>query len=69
MVAGPYLSRQVQNSGALYGTFALVLALIGWIYLVSLALILSAEVNVTPTCDLSAEVNVIPTSLEVLCPV
>jgi YihY family inner membrane protein len=46
VLAGPYLSNKVQNAGALYGTFALVLALIAWIYLVSLAVMLSAEVNV-----------------------
>jgi YihY family inner membrane protein len=46
VLAGPYLSRKVQNANALYGSFALVLALIAWIYLVSLAVMLAAEVNV-----------------------
>lgn len=46
LVGGPYVSHRVEAAGALYGTFAIVLAALAWIYLQALALMLSAEINV-----------------------
>ena len=41
-----YVSRVVTNTSATYGAFALVLGLIAWIFLASLALVFSAEIDV-----------------------
>jgi membrane protein len=44
---GTYLvTRLLTGAPAAYGTFGLVLGLIGWIYLLSLVIVLAAEVNV-----------------------
>jgi YihY family inner membrane protein len=41
-----YVVHQVKHANALYGVFGVVLASIAWIYLVSLVVMLSAEINV-----------------------
>jgi hypothetical protein len=41
-----YVSRVVANNDDTYGAFALVLGLIAWIFLASLAIVLSAEIDV-----------------------
>lgn len=46
LLAGPFVSQRVESAGALYGTFAVVLAALAWIYIQALALMLSAEINV-----------------------
>lgn len=45
-MGGPYVSHRIESAGAVYGTFALVLAALAWIYLQALAFMLSAEINV-----------------------
>lgn len=41
-----YVSHQVHGSSAIYGSFAIVLGLIAYIYLAAVVIVLSAEVNV-----------------------
>jgi YihY family inner membrane protein len=41
-----FVVHEVQHGSALYGVFGVVLATIGWIYLVALVVMLSAEINV-----------------------
>ncbi|MDE3203259.1 MAG: YihY/virulence factor BrkB family protein [Acidobacteriota bacterium] len=41
-----YVVHEVRHGSAMYGIFGVVLATIAWIYLVSLVIMLSAEVNV-----------------------
>jgi membrane protein len=41
-----YVVHEVQHGGALYGVFGVVLATIAYIYLVTLVLMISAEINV-----------------------
>ena len=41
-----YVSRVVANNDDTYGAFALVLGLIAWIFLASLAIVFSAEIDV-----------------------
>ena len=41
-----YVANIVQGAGATYGTFALVLGLLAWIYLAAVGVVLAAEVNV-----------------------
>ena len=41
-----YVSRVVTNTDATYGAFALVLGLIAWIFLASVAVVFSAEIDV-----------------------
>ncbi|MHB1809417.1 MAG: YihY/virulence factor BrkB family protein [Solirubrobacteraceae bacterium] len=43
---GLYASHELKNMGPLYGTFALVLALIAWLYLAAHLTLLAAELNV-----------------------
>jgi len=40
-----FVGREVKGSGATYGVFALVLGLIGWLFLAAIGVVLSAEVN------------------------
>ncbi len=46
LIGGPYVSHRIEAAGALYGTFALMLAALAWIYLQALSLMLAAEINV-----------------------
>lgn len=41
-----YVRNVVTGSGATYGVFAVVLGLLGWIYLAALGVVLGAEINV-----------------------
>jgi membrane protein len=41
-----YVGHQVQNAGTVYGTFALVIGLLSWIYLGAHIILLAAETNV-----------------------
>lgn len=43
---GLYLSHELRHLGPLYGTFALVLGLLAWLYLGAELMLLAAEVNV-----------------------
>jgi uncharacterized BrkB/YihY/UPF0761 family membrane protein len=45
-VGGWYVSHEVQGASATYGTFALVIGLLSWIYLGALLLVYCAEINV-----------------------
>lgn len=45
-LAGLYISHELKHMGPLYGTFALVLGLLAWLYLCAQATLLSVEVNV-----------------------
>jgi membrane protein len=40
-----FIGREVKGADATYGTFALVLGLIGWLFLAAMGVVLSAEVN------------------------
>lgn len=40
-----FVAHEIKHANALYGTFALVLAAVGWIYVQALALMLAAELN------------------------
>jgi membrane protein len=46
LVGGLYIHHVVERSSNTYGTFALVIGLVSWIYLVTYATLLSAEANV-----------------------
>lgn len=41
-----YVVHEVQHGSALYGVFGVVLATLAWIYLIALAIMVSAEINV-----------------------
>lgn len=41
-----YVARVVKNAGSAYGVFALVLGLLGWIYIGAVGIVVSAEINV-----------------------
>ena len=41
-----YVGNVVKGAGATYGVFALVLGLLGWIFLAAVGIVLSAEINV-----------------------
>lgn len=43
---GRFVSHEVTHGSALYGAFGVVLAAIAWVYLVSLSVMIAAEVNV-----------------------
>lgn len=45
-IGSRYVVHEVQHGSALYGVFGVVLATIAWIYLVSLVVMFSAEINV-----------------------
>ena len=46
LVGTAYVGRVVKGTGATYGAFALVLGMIGWLFLASVAIVLSAEIDV-----------------------
>jgi membrane protein len=46
LVGGWYVSHEVKNASAVYGTFALVIGLLAWIHLGATFVVLGAEVNV-----------------------
>lgn len=45
-LGGLYVSHELKHTSPLYGSFALVLGLLGWLYLCAHATLLSVEVNV-----------------------
>jgi membrane protein len=45
-LGGWYVARQLSRAGATYGTFALVIGLLSWLYLASTVTLLAAELNV-----------------------
>lgn len=47
-----FVTHELKHAHVLYGTFALVLGAIGWVYLQSIALLLAAEINVVVTLRL-----------------
>jgi YihY family inner membrane protein len=49
LVGGWYISHEVKNASAVYGTFALVIGLLAWIHLGSMFVVLGAETNVVRT--------------------
>jgi membrane protein len=46
LVGGWYISHEVKNASAVYGTFALVIGLLAWIHLGATFVVLGAETNV-----------------------
>jgi YihY family inner membrane protein len=46
---GWYISHEVKNASAVYGTFALVIGLLAWIHLGAMFVVLGAETNVVRT--------------------
>ncbi len=46
VVGGWYISHEVRNASAVYGTFALVIGLLAWIHLGAMSVVLGAEANV-----------------------
>ena len=51
LVGGLYIRHVLERSSNTYGTFALVIGLISWIYLIAYATLLSAEANVVAHHD------------------
>lgn len=49
VVGGWYISHEVKNASAVYGTFALVIGLLAWIHLGAMFVVLGAETNVVRT--------------------
>jgi YihY family inner membrane protein len=49
LVGGFFVAHAVQHAGNVYGTFALVIGLLSWIYLTTLVTLLAAEANVVAT--------------------
>lgn len=49
---GLYISHELRHNGPLYGTFALVLGLLAWLYLGAQLTLIAAEVNVVLDCRL-----------------
>ncbi len=49
VIGGWYISHEVKNASAVYGTFALVIGLLAWIHLGSMFVVLGAETNVVRT--------------------
>ncbi|MGH2650863.1 MAG: YihY/virulence factor BrkB family protein, partial [Actinomycetota bacterium] len=45
-LGGYYVSRQLQGAGEVYGTFAVVIGLLAWIFIGAQVTLLAAEVNV-----------------------
>lgn len=45
LVGGYYVARTLQGAGQTYGTFAVVIALLAWLYLESQLVLLAAELN------------------------
>ena len=48
-LGGWYVARQLGRASATYGTFALVIGLLSWLYLASVVTLLAAELNVVRT--------------------
>jgi YihY family inner membrane protein len=46
VIGGWYISHEVKNASAVYGTFALVIGLLAWIHLGAMFVVLGAETNV-----------------------
>jgi hypothetical protein len=46
LVGGYYVGHTVRNAGNVYGTFAIVIGLLSWIYLSTTVALLSAEIDV-----------------------
>ncbi|HET6171290.1 MAG TPA: YihY/virulence factor BrkB family protein [Gaiellales bacterium] len=44
-VGGYYVSHQLQHASSTYGVFALVIVLLGWLYLAAMIAVLAAELN------------------------
>jgi YihY family inner membrane protein len=49
LLGGYYVGHTLRNASAVYGTFALVIGLLAWIYLAAHVVLLAAEVNVVST--------------------
>jgi YihY family inner membrane protein len=49
LLGGWYISHEVKNASAVYGTFALVIGLLAWIHLGAMFVVLGAEANVVRT--------------------
>jgi YihY family inner membrane protein len=49
LIGGWYISHEVKNASAVYGTFALVIGLLAWIHLGAMFVVLGAETNVVRT--------------------
>jgi YihY family inner membrane protein len=49
VIGGWYISHEVKNASAVYGTFALVIGLLAWIHLGAMSVVLGAETNVVRT--------------------
>lgn len=49
VAGGWYISHEVKNASAVYGTFALVIGLLAWIHLGAMFVVLGAETNVVCT--------------------
>ena len=49
VAGGWYISHEVKNASAVYGTFALVIGLLAWIHLGATFVVLGAETNVVRT--------------------
>jgi len=49
IAGGWYISHEVKNASAVYGTFALVIGLLAWIHLGAMFVVLGAETNVVRT--------------------
>jgi YihY family inner membrane protein len=49
VIGGWYISHEVKNASAVYGTFALVIGLLAWIHLGATFVVLGAETNVVHT--------------------
>jgi YihY family inner membrane protein len=49
ILGGWYISHEVKNASAVYGTFALVIGLLAWIHLGATFVVLGAETNVVRT--------------------
>jgi membrane protein len=49
VLGGWYISHEVKNASAVYGTFALVIGLLAWIHIGAMFVVLGAETNVVRT--------------------
>jgi membrane protein len=49
VIGGWYISHEVKNASAVYGTFALVIGLLAWIHLGAMFVVFGAETNVVRT--------------------
>jgi membrane protein len=46
-IGGYYIAHQLRNASSTYGVFALVIVLLGWLYLAATITVLAAELNAT----------------------